>query len=111
MDIWHYIERENIDIPDLYFAAKRTVVERDGALIMIDDKRLKLAQSEIAVEKMVRFRSLGCYPLTGAVISEAASVPQIIDEMSTGTLSERSGRLIDQDTNNTMEAKKTEGYF
>ena len=111
MDIWHYIERENIDIPDLYFAAKRTVVERDGALIMIDDKRLKLAQGEIALEKMVRFRSLGCYPLTGAVISEAANVSQVIDEMNTGTLSERSGRVIDQDTNNTMEAKKTEGYF
>ena len=111
LDIWQYIYRENIDIPSLYLSAKRPVVERDGVLIMVDDKRLPLEPGEEPMEKMVRFRTLGCYPLTGAVESEAATLPDVIQEMLLTTTSERQGRVIDSDSGASMEQKKQEGYF
>jgi sulfate adenylyltransferase subunit 2 len=111
LDIWQYIHREKIDIPSLYFAAKRPVVERDGALIMIDDDRMELHDGEVPVEKMVRFRTLGCYPLTGAVESEATTLEEIIQETLLTTTSEREGRVIDSDVGASMEQKKQEGYF
>ncbi len=111
LDIWQYIYLENIDIPDLYLAAKRPVVERDGMLIMVDDDRMPLKEGEVPMEKMVRFRTLGCYPLTGAVESEAATLPEIIQEMLLTTTSERQGRAIDHDSSSSMEKKKQEGYF
>jgi sulfate adenylyltransferase subunit 2 len=111
LDIWQYIYLENIDIVPLYFAAMRPVVERDGTLIMVDDDRMPLKPGEVVEEKMVRFRTLGCYPLTGGVESEAATLPEIIQEMLLTTTSERQGRMIDHDQAASMEKKKQEGYF
>jgi sulfate adenylyltransferase subunit 2 len=111
LDIWQYIRRENIPIPSLYFAAPHPVVERDGALIMVDDDRMPLAPGESPKTELVRFRTLGCYPLTGAVRSTAATLPDIIQEMLASTSSERQGRVIDHDQNASMEKKKQEGYF
>jgi len=111
LDIWQYIHLESIPIVPLYFAAKRPVVERDGVLIMVDDERMPIAADEKVEEKMVRFRTLGCYPLTGAVESEATTLPEIIQEMLLATTSERQGRVIDSDSSGSMEKKKQEGYF
>ncbi|WP_395077222.1 sulfate adenylyltransferase subunit CysD [Hyphococcus sp.] len=110
LDIWQYIYRENIPIVPLYFSAKRPVVERDGALIMVDDDRMPL-DGLIVKEEMVRFRTLGCYPLTGAVRSNATTLPEIIQEMLIARTSERQGRVIDHDQAASMEKKKQEGYF
>lgn len=111
LDIWQYIHLENIPIVPLYFAAKRPVVERDGVLIMKDDDRMELRPGEKIEEKLVRFRTLGCYPLTGAVESQATTLPEIIQEMLLTTTSERQGRVIDHDSSGSMEKKKQEGYF
>lgn len=111
LDIWQYIYLENIDIVPLYYAAERPVVERDGTLIMVDDDRMPLEPGETPEMKMVRFRTLGCYPLTGAVESEAATLPEIIQEMLLTKTSERQGRVIDHDSAASMEQKKREGYF
>jgi len=112
LDVWQYIHLEKIPIVPLYYSAKRPVVERDGTLIMVDDDRFKPREGEEIVEKMVRFRTLGCYPLTGAVESEAATLPDIIQEMLLTTTSERQGRVIDQDEGGAgMEEKKKRGYF
>lgn len=111
LDIWQYIYKENIQIPSLYFAEKRPVVERDGTLIMVDDERMPLEEGEVPEMKSVRFRTLGCYPLTGAVESEAATLPEIIQEMLLTKTSERQGRVIDSDSAGSMEKKKMEGYF
>jgi sulfate adenylyltransferase subunit 2 len=111
LDIWQYIYLENIPIVPLYFAKERPVVRRDDALIMVDDERMPLAPGEIPIMKSVRFRTLGCYPLTGAVESEACSLSQIIQEMLLTTTSERQGRVIDHDGTASMEKKKQEGYF
>jgi sulfate adenylyltransferase subunit 2 len=111
LDIWQYIHRENIDIVPLYFAAERPVVERDGVLIMVDDDRMPLGRGETPKREMVRFRTLGCYPLTGAVRSTAATLPDIIQEMLVARTSEREGRVIDHDQSASMEKKKQEGYF
>ncbi len=110
-DVWDYIALENIPVVPLYFAARRPVVERDGMLIMVDDDRMKLRPGEKAEERMVRFRTLGCYPLTGAVESDAANLPEIIQEMRSSRVSERQGRAIDHDGSGSMEQKKQEGYF
>ncbi len=111
MDVWNYIRRENIPIPQLYFSKPRPVVERDGILIMVDDERLPLREGETPEIKNVRFRTLGCYPLTGAVESDAADMDSLIKEMGEAKMSERSGRLIDGEGSSSMEAKKAEGYF
>ncbi|CAB4807155.1 unannotated protein [freshwater metagenome] len=111
LDIWQYIHREQIPIVPLYFAAKRPVVERDGALIMVDDDRMPLQPGEVPEMRSVRFRTLGCYPLTGAVESEADTLTGIIQEMLLTTSSERQGRVIDHDSSGSMEKKKQEGYF
>ncbi|WP_348770523.1 sulfate adenylyltransferase subunit CysD [Azospirillum sp. TSO35-2] len=111
LDIWQYIHQEAIPVVPLYFAKPRPVVERDGALIMVDDDRLPLKPGETPEIAWVRFRTLGCYPLTGAVRSTAATLPEIIREMLLATSSERQGRVIDQDAAASMEAKKQEGYF
>jgi len=111
LDIWQYIYLENIEIVPLYYAKVRPVVERDGMLIMVDDDRLKLEPGEEIQMKSVRFRTLGCYPLTGAVESNAATLPEIIQEMLLAKTSERQGRLIDHDQAGSMEKKKQEGYF
>ncbi len=111
LDIWQYIYLENIEIPGLYLSKPRPVVERDGMLIMVDDERMELKEGEVVEEKMVRFRTLGCYPLTGAVESEATTLPEIIQEMLLTTTSERQGRAIDHDSSGSMEKKKREGYF
>jgi sulfate adenylyltransferase subunit 2 len=111
LDIWQYIYLENIDIVPLYLAAKRPVVERDGTLIMVDDDRMPMAPGETPEMKMVRFRTLGCYPLTGAVESDATTLPEIIQEMLLTKTSERQGRVIDHDSAASMEQKKREGYF
>jgi len=111
LDIWQYIYLENIDIVPLYLAEKRPVVERDGTLIMVDDERMPLEEGETPEMKMVRFRTLGCYPLTGAVESEAQSLTEIIQEMLLTKTSERQGRVIDHDQAGSMEKKKMEGYF
>ncbi|WP_375790384.1 sulfate adenylyltransferase subunit CysD [Amphiplicatus metriothermophilus] len=111
LDIWQYIWRENIPIVPLYFAAERPVVERDGALIMVDDERMPLADGEKPKLEMVRFRTLGCYPLTGAIRSTATTLPEIIQEMLLAKTSERQGRVIDHDQAASMEKKKQEGYF
>ncbi|HXU99645.1 MAG TPA: sulfate adenylyltransferase subunit CysD [Caulobacteraceae bacterium] len=111
LDIWQYIHLENIPIVPLYFAAERPVVERDGALIMVDDERMRLRPGETPMMKKVRFRTLGCYPLTGAVESDADTLPAIIREMLITTTSERQGRAIDHDQSASMEKKKREGYF
>ncbi|MGA7673425.1 MAG: sulfate adenylyltransferase subunit CysD [Rhizomicrobium sp.] len=111
LDVWQYILAENIPIVPLYFAKKRPVVERDGILIMVDDERMKLQSGERIEERLVRFRTLGCYPLTGAIESSAATLEAIVTEMFTATTSERQGRLIDSDEKASMEKKKKEGYF
>jgi len=111
LDIWEYIHQENIPVVPLYFAAERPIVERDSALIMVDDDRLPLRSGEIPQARRVRFRTLGCYPLTGAVESSATTLPEVIMEMITSPTSERQGRLIDSDSSNSMEKKKQEGYF
>jgi sulfate adenylyltransferase subunit 2 len=111
LDIWQYIHLEAIPIVPLYFAADRPVVERDGVLIMVDDDRMRLNPGEVPMTRKVRFRTLGCYPLTGAVESEADTLPAIIQEMLLTTTSERQGRAIDHDQAASMEKKKREGYF
>ncbi|MDZ7853673.1 MAG: sulfate adenylyltransferase subunit CysD [Halomonas sp.] len=111
LDIWQYIYLEGIPIVPLYYAAPRPVVERDGMLIMVDDERMPLAEGEVPEDKWVRFRTLGCYPLTGAVESRADTLPEIIQEMLLTRTSERSGRAIDHDQAGSMEKKKREGYF
>ncbi len=111
LDIWQYIYRENIPIPDLYFSAERPVVERDGVLLMVDDDRMPLEPGETPEMRSVRFRTLGCWPLTGAVESTASTLPEIIQEMLLTTTSERQGRAIDHDAAASMEQKKQEGYF
>jgi len=111
LDIWRYIEREQIEIPDLYFAKERPVVERGGTLIMVDDERYPLEPGEEPMMKSVRFRTLGCYPLTGAVESTASDLATLIAEMEESNISERAGRLIDGEGGGSMESKKAEGYF
>jgi sulfate adenylyltransferase subunit 2 len=111
LDIWQYILAEQIPIVPLYFAAKRPVVERDGTLIMRDDERMKLRPGEAVQDRLVRFRTLGCYPLTGAIESPANTLEEIVAEMLTARTSERQGRLIDSDESASMEKKKREGYF
>ncbi|MEM7188787.1 MAG: sulfate adenylyltransferase subunit CysD [Pseudomonadota bacterium] len=111
LDIWQYIHRENIPLVPLYFAAERPVVVRDGVLTMVDDDRMPLEEGEVPENRLVRFRTLGCYPLTGAVDSTAATVPEIILELLASRASERQGRVIDQDQIGSMEKKKQEGYF
>ncbi len=111
LDVWQYIHLENIPIVPLYYAAKRPVVKREGVYIMVDDDRMPLEPDEVVEEKMVRFRTLGCYPLTGAVESEATTLPEIIQEMLLTKTSERQGRVIDYDQAGSMEEKKREGYF
>jgi sulfate adenylyltransferase subunit 2 len=112
LDIWQYIQAEGIEIVSLYFAAPRPTVERDGMLLMVDDDRFPLAPGEMPVERSVRFRTLGCYPLTGAIESAAATLPEVIQEMLLATTSERQGRAIDKDAGGAgMEKKKQEGYF
>lgn len=111
LDVWQYIERERIPIVPLYFAAERPVVLRAGAWIMVDDERMRLAPGETPVLKRVRFRTLGCYPLSGAVESTAVSIADIVAEIAASKLSERQGRLIDNDTPASMEKKKQDGYF
>jgi sulfate adenylyltransferase subunit 2 len=112
LDIWQYIHLEGIEIVPLYFSAPRPTVERDGLLLMVDDERFRFNPGEVPVERSIRFRTLGCYPLTGAVESEAATLPQIIQEMLLTTTSERQGRAIDKDAGGAgMEKKKQEGYF
>lgn len=111
LDIWQYILREGIEIVPLYFAAPRPTVERDGMLLMVDDDRFRLREGEVPVDRSIRFRTLGCYPLTGAVESEATTLSEVIQEMLLTTTSERQGRAIDHDQAASMEKKKAEGYF
>ncbi|WP_324751407.1 sulfate adenylyltransferase subunit CysD [Sphingomonas sp. LY54] len=111
LDIWHYIHAEAIPIVPLYLAAPRPTVVRDGLILMVDDERFPLQPGEEVVERSIRFRTLGCYPLTGAVESEAATLPEVIQEMLVATTSERQGRAIDKDGSASMERKKQEGYF
>lgn len=111
LDIWQYIHLENIPIVPLYFSEMRPTVERDGLLLMVDDERFPLKPGEEPVMRPIRFRTLGCYPLTGAVVSEAATLPEVIQEMLLTTTSERQGRAIDHDQSASMEKKKQEGYF
>ena len=111
LDVWQYVHLRNIDVVPLYFAAPRPVVERDGMLIMVDDERLELAPDERPAPRSVRFRTLGCYPLSGAIESTAKTVPDIIAEMLVARHSERQGRLIDHDVSGSMERKKRDGYF
>ena len=111
LDIWQYIHRENIDIVPLYFAAERPVVWRDGQMIMVDDERMRLNPGETPEMRKVRFRTLGCYPLTGAIDSNATNLLDIVEEMLVATSSERQGRVIDKDASASMEKKKQEGYF
>ena len=111
LDVWQYIYQERIEIVPLYFAAPRPIVERDGMLIMVDDDRIPLEEGEEPQMRSVRFRTLGCYPLSGAIESTAATLPEIIQEMLLATHSERQGRLIDHDVSGSMEQKKREGYF
>jgi sulfate adenylyltransferase subunit 2 len=111
LDVWQYIHLEQIPIVPLYLAEKRPVVERDGTLIMVDDERMRLEPGEVPQMRSVRFRTLGCYPLTGAIESEASTLTEIIQEMLLTTSSERQGRVIDHDSSGSMEKKKQEGYF
>lgn len=111
LDIWQYIYLENIDIPSLYLAKPRPVVERDGILFMVDDDRMPMENGETPQMRSVRFRTLGCYPLTGAVESTASTLPEVIQEMLLTKTSERQGRVIDNDSSGSMEKKKIEGYF
>lgn len=110
-DIWQYIKRENIDIVPLYFAAERPVVERDGNLIMVDDERFRLQEGETVENKLVRFRTLGCYPLTGGIESNATTLDEIIEETLSAVSSERTTRVIDSEAAGSMERRKREGYF
>jgi sulfate adenylyltransferase subunit 2 len=111
LDIWQYILAEDIPIVPLYFAADRPVVERSGQLLMVDDERMRLLPGEVPQKRRIRFRTLGCYPLTAAVESDAATLPEIVAEMFAAKTSEREGRLIDHDEAGAMEMKKREGYF
>ena len=111
LDVWQYIHLEGIPIVPLYFAAPRPVVRRSGTLIMVDDARMPMAPGESPELRRVRFRTLGCYPLTGAIESDATTLPEIIQEMLLTSSSERQGRVIDHDSNASMEKKKQEGYF
>ncbi len=111
LDVWEYVRAEQIPVVPLYFAKERPVVERDGTLIMVDDDRFPLLPGEKPQMRRVRFRTLGCYPLTGAIESDAETLDEVIDEMRASTTSERQGRLIDQDETGSMEKKKREGYF
>jgi sulfate adenylyltransferase subunit 2 len=111
LDIWQYILKENIPIVPLYFAARRPVVERDGMLVMVDDERMPIGETDTVEDRLVRFRTLGCYPLTGAIDSDAATLEDIVREMLTARTSERQGRMIDKDEAGSMEKKKREGYF
>ncbi|HEY4460880.1 MAG TPA: sulfate adenylyltransferase subunit CysD [Pseudonocardiaceae bacterium] len=111
LDVWQYVHQENIPIVELYFAAPRPVVRRAGTLIMVDDERMPLAPDETPRQRSVRFRTLGCYPLSGAIESDATTLPEIIEEMLLSTSSERQGRVIDHDMGGSMEKKKQEGYF
>ena len=111
LDVWQYVYLENIDIVPLYFAAQRPIVERDGMLLMVDDERMQLRPGERPEMRWVRFRTLGCYPLSGAIESRATTLPAIIEEMLVARHSERQGRLIDHDASGSMERKKREGYF
>ena len=111
LDIWQYILKENIPIVPLYFAARRPVVEKDGMLVMVDDERMPIDESDTVEDRLVRFRTLGCYPLTGAIDSDAATLEDIVREMLTARTSERQGRMIDKDEAGSMEKKKREGYF
>ncbi|MBV8687118.1 MAG: sulfate adenylyltransferase subunit CysD [Alphaproteobacteria bacterium] len=110
LDVWTYVEAKGIQVSDLYFAAPRPTVVRDGTILMVDDERLRVAPEEVE-ERWIRFRTLGCYPLSGAIESRAASVPELIEEMRRDRLSERQGRIIDRDGAASMERKKREGYF
>jgi sulfate adenylyltransferase subunit 2 len=111
LDVWQYVHLENIPVVPLYFAKVRPVVERNGMLVMVDDDRLPLRPDEVVQQKLVRFRTLGCYPFTGAMESQALTVPDIVEEMLVATTSERQGRAIDHDESGSMEQKKKEGYF
>jgi sulfate adenylyltransferase subunit 2 len=111
LDIWQYIHLENIPIVPLYMAAMRPTVDRDGLILMVDDERFRLREGEVPVQRSIRFRTLGCYPLTGAVESTASTLPEVIQEMLLTTTSERQGRAIDHDQTASMEKKKQEGYF
>jgi len=111
VDIWRYIQAENIPIVPLYFAEERPIVERDGMMILAEDERLELLPGEVKRQEMIRFRTLGCFPLTGAIRSTATTLDEIIDELETATVSERQGRAIDRDQSGSMEKKKREGYF
>ena len=111
LDVWQYVALQHIDVVPLYFAAERPVVERDGTLIMIDDDRFRFRPGEQPTMRKVRFRTLGCYPLSGAIESDADTLPRVIQEMLLATTSERQGRLIDHDGKASMEKKKQEGYF
>ena len=111
LDVWHYINRENIPLVSLYFSAPRPIVRRNGLLIMVDDDRLPLEPGESPTELQVRFRTLGCYPLTGAIESTAGTVQEIISELTQSRRSEREVRAIDSDRVGSMEKKKQEGYF
>jgi sulfate adenylyltransferase subunit 2 len=111
LDVWHYVLREHIPVVPLYFAAERPVVEREGRLLVVDDERMRLRAGERPSLRRVRFRTLGCYPLSAAVESAAQSVEAVIDEMQDSRMSERQGRLIDHDEEGSMESKKREGYF
>ena len=111
LDVWQYIEREDIPVVPLYFAAVRPTVERGGLLVMVDDERLPLEPGETPREMLVRFRTLGCYPLTGAIPSSAATIPEVMAELRQSPASERKGRVIDHDQLGSMEKKKQEGYF
>jgi sulfate adenylyltransferase subunit 2 len=110
-DVWRYILREKLDVVPLYFAAERPTILRNGQLLMRDDERLPVKTGEEVVNRRVRFRTLGCYPLTGAIESEAATLDDIVEEMMLARTSERQGRLIDSDESASMEKKKREGYF
>jgi len=111
LDVWQYIDLEGIEVVPLYLSAERPVVERDGLMIMVDDDRMPLAPGETPEMKRIRFRTLGCYPLTGAVESDATTLPEIIREMLLARSSERQGRAIDKDASASMEQKKQQGYF
>ncbi len=111
LDIWHYIHRENIDIVPLYYAAKRPVLMREGGVVMVDDERMPVGDNEQIMYKNIRFRTLGCYPLTAAIESQAQTLQDIIQEMRTISTSERMGRIIDKDAGGSMEQKKRQGYF
>lgn len=111
LDVWNYIEQENIPLVPLYFAKERPIVMRDGVMVMVDDDRMPLEPGEVPEMKKVRFRTLGCYPLTGAVTSDATNVSEIIEELTLSRVSERQGRVIDHDEAGSMEKKKQEGYF